>query len=130
MNGAAAVTAMAKYLAGAQDVPVFKYEKAPKTTGEYIVVNSLPFSYGSHPNTKNIINVNVHVPDLQTTQANTARLTELAQVIESLIPVNSSYEEDTMLSLNDAAFCIANDSNMMADTDGTHFINFKINVIF
>lgn len=126
MKGSEAVTALATYLQQSQDVQVFKYEKSPKFSGEYIVVNSLPFSFGSAVNINDCINVNIHVPDFTDTQLNAKRLSELSNMICNLIPKYSDAEDDDALEIEGCYYAIISDSNYMADTDNTHFINFKI----
>ena len=129
MNGNEAVTAIATYLSTNQSVKVFKYEKSPNYSGEYIVVNSLPFTFGSAVNVNDCINVNVHVPDNTNTELNAKRLTELAAVILDLIPTYGDTEDSPMLEIDGCYYAISSDSNYMADTDSTHFINYKILVI-
>lgn len=131
MTGAQAVTELAVYLANVQwEVQVFKYEKQPGYVGEYIVVNSLPFAFGSPLSRNNILNLNVHVPDLNTGHVNSARLDELSGMVRHLVPLYNSNEDARELHLAHAEYSIVNDSNYMADIDGTHFVNFKISVTF
>ena len=130
MNGMQAVTDLAVFLAKHTSYKVFKYEKSPSYSGEYLVVNSLPFAYGSSLNGNGTLNVNVHVPDLGSGLANTKRVGEIVKEVCLLIPNEAVTEEGKALEINGAYYAIESDSNLMADEDNTHFINLKINVLF
>lgn len=106
-----------------QFIRAYKYEKGEKETGEYIVVNHLPFTHGQGRNVENgTVNVNVHVPVLKSGIVPTKRLEELcAQVIE-LFP------EDTYI--NGAYYSYYCDSRPMLDNDETYFVNLQIEVIY
>lgn len=133
MNGTRAVTDLAVYIQkNVTDTKVFKYEKSVSYKGAYICVNKLPTSFGSAVNTSTILNVNVHVPDKIDQRPDTKALEELTEKVAALIPFrNSSTEDDEReLIIHGAWFAIESDSNMMADTDGTHFINLRVQVTF
>lgn len=133
MNGTRAVTDLAVYIQkNVTDTKVFKYEKSVNYKGAYICVNKLPTSFGPMVNTSTILNVNVHVPDKIDQRPDTKTLEELTEKVAALIPFrNSSTEDDEReLIIHGAWFAIESDSNMMADTDGTHFINLRVQVTF
>lgn len=119
MNGQEAVTAVAKMIVNANTgVRVFKYEKAPKFKGEYIVVNQL--SFGRSDFEQSYVNVNIHVPDTASKEPDTRRIGELTQVIEPLF-LNTQYEG--------AYYNIESDS-FYPDDDNTHYQNLRIQVTY
>lgn len=130
MNGLDAVTDLAVHLSKATGIKVFKYKKKTGFTGEYIVVNSLPFSFGKVVNDVNVLNVNIHVPDSGSGEVASKRLDELYGEVSKLIPTQNDNEDTGELCLNGSYYSISSDSNPVGDTDGTHFINLKISVMF
>jgi hypothetical protein len=129
MNSLEAVTAMTKYLAqNFTAMRFFKHVKSTAYTGEYIVVNALPFTVGSAQ--YNVINVNIHVPQTASGEVDSARITALQAQFEQLVP-RSTDEEDLpdWLELSGAYFARECDSNPMSDADDTFFINNKVKVI-
>ena len=130
MNGLKAVTDLSVYLSDKVSVKVFKYEKEDNYNDDYVVVNSLPFTWGKPLNDDNALNVNIHCKDLKNGAADTKRINELCQEVYALIPTISSVEDDNELIIDGAAYAIENDSNAMKDNDNTHFINFVVKVKF
>lgn len=130
MDGLQVVQDLALFLLDKQEVQVFKFEKPVNFSGEYIVVNHLPFIYGNVVNDSNVLNVNIHVPKLSSGNADVARLTELCNEIYSLIPFNVEQEEEIGVEINSSYYVITSTSNPMEDTDDTYFINLKVKVIF
>lgn len=130
MSGLEAVTDLAVYLAKGQTVKVFKHEKKTGFTGEYIVVNSLPFAFGKVVNDVNVLNVNIHVPDLSSGEVASKRLGEIYNTITTLIPTQNDNEDSGFLLLNGVYYAISSDSNPIRDTDGTHFINLIVDINF
>lgn len=136
MNATQCVTDMLKYIANglkgtsASNAKVFKYRKPKDYKGEYIAINSLPFVYDSSYEDANLLNVNIHVPDLSLDTPNTARISEIYNIIGTLIPYASQEEDAEELFIDGAYYSIKSDSNVIQDTDSTHFINLKIRVKF
>ncbi len=132
MTGMEAVTALAVYISGEiTDTRVFKYEKPANFRGAYIALNHLAFQYGAAVNTSGIVNVNIHVPALTDGQPDTKSLQSLADRVRALLPVREDDTEDgTGIALNGAFFSLDADSSPMADTDGTHFVNLRVRVLF
>lgn len=130
MNGLKAVTDLAVYLSKAIAIKVFKHEKKTGFTGEYLVVNCLPFAFGKMVNDVNVLNLNIHVPDSKSGEVASKRLGEIYEDIAELIPTQNDNEDIDGLYLNGSYYSIYSDSNPIKDTDGTHFINLKINVTF
>ena len=81
MNGLKAVTELAVYLSKNTTVQVFKHVKTTGFSGEFMVVNNLPFTRGKAVNDMNILNLNVHVPKTSSGTVNSKRLGELQTVI-------------------------------------------------
>lgn len=129
MDGLQAVQDLALYLHKKQDVKVFKFEKIVNFSGEYIVVNHLPFIYNKGVNDSNVLNVNIHVPALTSGNADVIRLTEIYSKICKLIPFDYSEEEEMGLLINGSYYSIASASQPMEDVDGTYFLNVKIKLI-
>lgn len=130
MNGIQAVTDLAVYLSKNTEIKVFKYKKKTGFNGEYLVVNSLPFSFGSAFNSQGTLNLNIHIPDLGSGSPNTKRLDEVSDMIMGLIPVSLDIEDAQPLVINGVFYQIESDSNVMSDSDNTHFINMVIKVMF
>ena len=130
MNGIQAVTDLAVYLSKNTEIKVLKYEKQTGFNGEYLVVNSLPFSFGSAFNSQGTLNLNIHVPDLGSGLPNTKRFAEVSDMIMGLIPVSLDIEDAQPLVINGVFYQIESDSNVMSDSDNTHFINMVIKVMF
>ena len=131
MNGLKAVTELAVYLSKNTTVQVFKHVKTTGFSGEFMVVNNLPFTRGKAVNDMNILNLNVHVPKTSSGTVNSKRLGELQTVIEGLIPWKSECEDtENDLVINGHYYTIEADSNPIEDADNTYFINLKINVTF
>lgn len=124
MTGLQAVTEVAKYIKQEiEGVEVFKYEKPKGYAGEYIAVNNLPFVHKEDIQTCTI-NVNVHVPKLDTSQPDTRRLEELLSSIISLF--DSKYGT----FLEGAYFCFYSDSRPTEDQDDTYYINIELECSF
>jgi hypothetical protein len=130
MNGLQAITALAKYIKQnltLEDVAVFKSQKIAAYSGNYIVVNSLPFTTAFARNT---VNVNVHAPQLSTGEVDTETLQKILAEVERIIPIDDDSEEnlEQQLVLDNCYFARYCDSNAMQDTDKTYFINVKVKV--
>lgn len=128
MNGMKAVTDLAVFLSKNMSQKVFKYKKALNYIGEYIVVNNLPFSFGS--SLVGSLNVNIHVPNLGNGQADTKRMSEILNEINLIIPHEALTDDFEPLEINGAYFSIESDSNLMSDNDNTHFINLRVKVLY
>lgn len=129
MNGLQIVESLAVYLNENQDVRVFKFNRIPTYSGEYIAVNHLPFTYGQVVSSDNVLNVNIHVPSRSSGNADTVRLGEIESSIKKLIPEDSGCEDETGLYLDGCYFSIASTSQPIEDTDGTYFLNLTVKVI-
>jgi hypothetical protein len=108
---------------------VFKYERKEKYSGEYIVVNHLPFVYGSVLE-EGIVNVNVHVPRLSTNEPNTARLYELWTPIKDHFLASEDYGQPDGQYLQGAYFSFYSHSRPTLDEDGTYYVNVQLKVLF
>ena len=122
MTGSKAVTAVWKVLneaLGSETLRIFKSWKQEDWRGEYISLHSLPFVIDG-PVEKGIVNANIHVPKTATNEPDITRMDELVERVIELFP---------QYTLIDGAYyeylC---DSNPVADSDGTFYINTKINV--
>ena len=129
MDGLQAVQDLALFLHEEQRIKVFKFEKTVGLSGEYIVVNHLPFVFGKTVNDSNALNVNIHVPKLSSGNADILRLTEIYSDICGLLPFDMECEEVVGRLINGVYYCIASISQPIEDTDGTYFLNLKIKVI-
>lgn len=133
MNGLSAVTDLAKYIQGElPDVKVFKFEKPVNYTGVFVCLNYLSVKYGPWANTSGIVNVNVHVPDKSSQLPDTKQLQTLAERVTALLPHRNTATEDDEreLIIKGKWYCLESDSNLIKDTDGTHFINLRVQVTF
>lgn len=139
ITGDELVTELAKYVKSemeksveefATGAPVFKYRKPNKHSGEYIVVNHLPITYGKFLNDLNYLNVNIHVPETKSGAIPQPRLNELRKVLERLIPYKEGTENGAELNLNGHLYMIESVSQPLDDDDHTWFYNFRINVNF
>jgi hypothetical protein len=129
MNGLQAVQDLALYLNKKMSIKVFKFEKTVGFSGEYIVVNHLPFIYNKGVNDSNVLNVNLHVPALTSGNANVIRLTEIYSKLCELIPFDYSEEEEMGKLINGSYYSIISTSQPMEDVDSTYFLNVKIKLI-
>lgn len=129
MNGLKAVQDLALFLHKRQKVKVFKFEKLVNFSGEYIVVNHMPFIYGRAVNDSNILNVNIHVPKLSSGNADILRLTEIYSDICFLLPFDMEQEEIVGLLIGDSYYSITTVSQPMEDVDGTYFLNVKVKLV-
>lgn len=100
-------------------IAVFKYDKAERFHGEYIAINHLPFVC-ENVIEHGIVNVNVHVPKLNTNEADTKRLGVLCNIIRDLFPADTY--------INGAYYSYYCDSRPTLDNDETYYINLKIRV--
>lgn len=105
-----------------QYIRAYKYEKGAEETGEYIAVNSLPFTHGSRNIETGVVNINVHVPQLASGGIPTQRLDEICDEVIALFP------KDTFIG--GAYFNYFCDSRPMADNDETYFVNLQIKVTY
>ena len=129
MNGLQAVQDLALFLNKEQDTKVFKFEKEANFSGEYIVVNHLPFIYNKAVNDSNVLNVNIHVPALASGNADILRLTEIYTDICNLIPFDMVQEEVVGVLIDGSYYSIISTSQPMEDVDGTYFLNIKVKII-
>ena len=112
-------------------VKVYQYdEKSADDKGVYIAVNALPFVYGYALNDKNIVNVNLHIPD----RSNNRYYRSIGNVwrrwMLTVFPIEVGSEDDDMLVLDKAAYSVSVVSAPVSDADNTHYINFKLKVRF
>lgn len=101
---------------------VFYYERPPKVSGEYIVVNHLPFMHRNSVE-EGIVNVNIHVPQRSTGEPDSRRLSELSEELIALFNPRGTY-------LCGAYFQYLADSRPIEENDGTFFINLQFTVTF
>jgi len=114
-----------------KSVKVYQYdEKAADDKGVYISVNALPFVYGYALNDKNIVNVNLHIPDRSNNRYYRSVANKWRDWMQTVLPVEGGCEEDEMLLLKKAAYSITNIGAPLSDIDNTHYINFKLTVRF
>lgn len=133
MNGMQAVTELAVYISrNISDIEVFKIKRPTNYALPYICLNYLSINYGQWVNATGIVNVNVHVPDLDDGSPDTEPLQELAERVMELIPKRNSTTEDdeAELIINHHWYYLETDSNCIGDKDKTHFINLRVQVIF
>lgn len=131
MLGDIAVTAVVKRINGAKQKgdlledftgSAYKYERPAGTPGEYIVVNHLPFVHRKDVE-EGTVNVNIHVPVLNTSLPDVRRLGELASAIVELFP------EGTVI--DDLAYYeFYSDSRPTLEEDKTYYVNIQLNVTF
>lgn len=130
MLGSMAVTAVANRINAAklvktgaanQYIRAYKYEKGEKETGEYIAVNHLPFTHTKDVE-DGVVNVNVHVPKLKSSEVPTLRLEKLCNEVIALFP------KDTYI--NGSYYSFSTDSRPMLDNDDTYFVNLQIQVTY
>lgn len=126
MSGLEAVQNLALFLHNKQKIKVFKFEKMVNFSGEYIVVNHLPFIYNRTVNESNVLNVNIHVPALSSGNADIIRLNEIYLDICELIPYESEQEDMAGKYIKGAYHSITSVSQPMEDIDGTYFLNIKV----
>jgi hypothetical protein len=131
MNSLQAIHQLATYLASKLDedmnVKVFKARKVTDYTGDYIVVNSLPFTT-AYGNQGHVLNVNVHCRALSTGEPDLLRIEQLQGWFESVVPAeipDIEVQEDVLV-LGGCEFFRYCDSNAMADADNTFYINNKV----
>lgn len=101
---------------------VFYYEKPAKVSGEYIVVNHLPFRHRNAVE-EGTVNVNIHVPRRSTGEPNSRRLSELSEELIALFDPRGSY-------LCGAYFKYFADSRPIEENDGTYFVNLQFTVTY
>lgn len=129
MDGLQAVEDLALFLNSKQNVRVFKFEKQVGFTGEYIVVNHLPFTFGRLVNDDNILNVNVHTPKLPSDNANIPRLTEIYRSICLLLPYDVEVEEEVGVEIKGNYYSVVSCSQPIEDKDDTYFLNIRVKII-
>lgn len=129
LNGLKAVQDLALLLTKKQRIKVFKFEKFVNFSGEYIVVNHLPFTYGKTVNASNVLNVNIHTPVLSSGNADLVRLNEILSSICNLIPFEAEQEEVTGLPIDGSYYSITSVSQPIEDRDNTYFLNVRVKVI-
>jgi len=102
-----------------QGLDVFKLVKPDGSEQEYVVINSLPIS--GEIIQRCLVNVNVHVKDIQvsgsTSVVNTSRLKVLANQFENILLKNIA--QDAHIYLDGQG--VEDDSAL-----GTHYINFRL----
>lgn len=101
---------------------VYMYERPKGVTGEYIVVNHLPFKHVRDVE-EGIVNVNIHVPRLRSNVPNSQRLSEIACCLVCLFDPRGN-------EMNGAYFQYYADSRPIEENDGTYFINLQFKVTF
>lgn len=102
---------------------IWKYEKEKGYTGEYIVVNNLPFVHEDDVQTCTV-NVNIHVPKLNTEQPDAARLSQIAKSVIALF--DSRYGT----FIDGAYFKFYSDSRPTEDNDDTYYINIQLDCTY
>lgn len=133
MNGTSAVTDLAKYIqANLPDIKVFKYKKPVSYAGAYICLNYLAVKYGQWANSTGIVNVNIHVPNFKNQQPDTKQLQTLTERVAALLPHRNAMTEDDgrELIINGTWYSLESDSGLIEDTDGTHFVNLRVQTTF
>lgn len=129
MNGLQAVQDLALFLQKNQSVKVFKFEKTTTFSGEYIVVNHLPFVFSKAVNDANALNVNIHVPTQSSGNANILRLTEIHSDICDLLPFDMECEDVVGTPINGSYYSISSISQPIEDVDNTYFLNLRIKIV-
>ena len=135
MLGSKAVTAVLKRINEAKIKPTlqegetalktfiraYKYEKGVNEKGEYITVNSLPFTHDSNIG-NGTVNVNVHEPRTKSNEVPSKRLEKVCNQVIALFP------KETMI--DGISYSFHCDSQPMEDNDRTYFVNLKIEVVY
>lgn len=98
------------------------YERPGKLSGEYIVVNHLPFVHREAVE-EGIVNVNIHVPRLSTNEPDAKRLHTLASEVAALVDPRGSYLANTYIEFYA-------DSRPVEDNDGTYYVNLQFKVYY
>lgn len=130
-TGHKAVTELALFLKRATIYTIYKDDDRRNVDGEYIALNHLAWVFGKPLNDVNTINLNIHVPELNSGGANRIRMNEILDDIMSLIPTESDDEEDSGLVCNGFEFTISSISNPMEDmSDKSYFYNIRIKTRF
>ena len=99
-------------------------------SGEYIAVNNLPFVYGRVVNDVNVLNVNIHVPELEYERRPATRLNQLIDTVLTHIPLQRDTEDFEPLAINNHYYAVRNISQPMKDNDKTYFVNMQVSVTF
>lgn len=112
---------------------IYKKEKpVPLKDEDFIVVNSLPVTFGKALNDDTIVNVNVHVRKTNAGTADTARLNVILTDLLPLLRFDKGTDDSEPLRL-------ANDFDIIADsiypeeedaTSGTYYTNIRLKVIY
>ena len=124
MNGLKAVTELAVYLSKNTTVQVFKHVKTTGFSGEFMVVNNLPFTSGKSVDDMTSLNLNVHVPKTLSGTVNMKSVGELQTVSEDLNRWKSESEyTENYLVIYGHYYTLEADSNQIEDADNTYFIN-------
>ena len=114
-----------------RSVKVFKDDdKNADYSGIYIAVNALPFTYGPAVNSDNVMNLNIHVPNLTSGKADRALLTEFVDYLLTIFPLESFDEDSTQLMIDGVYYTIRAISKPMKDDDDTYFVNVKLKLLF
>lgn len=133
MDGEKAVIEVAKVISLLElpnfEGKIFKYERKEKTSGEYIVVNHLPFVFGNVVE-EGIVNVNVHVSKTSTNEPDTSRLYALWSPIKDYFFPSEELGRPDGQYLGGAYFSFYSHSRPTLDEDGTFYVNVQIKVIF
>lgn len=102
---------------------LYKYE-VPEDfpTGDYIVINHLPFVYDEAVS-EGVINVNIHCPKTAQNLPNTAKLKSYTHNIMGLL-------NDGEIYLGGCYFDLYAVSRPTKDNDDTYYVNMKFNVTY
>lgn len=130
MTGQKAITVVCNILASASlGVQIFKNNREDNFPGnEYIVVNHLPFSQESGLQ-EGYVNINTHVKDTDTGEADSARIDEISNKIAPLFKETEDAECNLFTKRSGVEYSLYDDS-FSDDEDKTHYQNFKIKVTY
>lgn len=106
---------------GLPGMEIFLKSKDSTHTGEYILLDHLPFAFEDVVG-NGTVNIHVHVPDLAGEKQNHERLQEICIDMTGLFP------DDTFL--NGYYIDIRSISESKADEDNTHFITIELSITY
>lgn len=125
MNTNEAVKAIAELIEeNITDIPVLRYERTKKTTGDYIVVNAMQAVFFDAVGTF-FCNINIHTKD---DIKGEPRAENAFQIAELIAGEGGLFEEP--IQLNGFFMSLYSMSGLLRDTDTTHYINVQIEVKF
>lgn len=125
MNANKAVEAISELLESRiTELPIIRYEKGKKVTGDYICVNALQVVYQNAVGTL-FCNINLHFKDDIKGEPRTG---EIFQLVEVIAGEGGVFEEPVYKNGN--WYTLYSTSGLSRDTDNTHYVNIQIEVKF